>query len=177
MQQNERISAKLSSIILLSLLLLTFSCNISRYREAQKTDETAKSKLPKADEPDARFDDLKRSKFCADAAEAFWKRNNWKDEKDPLDQSSYTSHYNKSMNECLVDVHGVNLEIEKGKIYESDGIFDALENKSIAGRWQVKKDANPDTEPERYMLIKGGHRVEKGDAASFLPWFETLMTN
>ena len=170
-------SRNVSFAILLSVLLLTCSCSIDKADQALKTDDTAQSKSAKSNDANASFDDLTRSKFCADAAEAFWKRNRWKDEKDPLDQSSYTSHYNKSMNKCLVNVNEFNLEIEKGKVYEQDSVFDALENKSVAARWQVKKNGDSDTEPERYILFKDGRRVGTDDVPSFLPWFQSLMTN
>ncbi len=161
-------------LIILSSSLLTFSCG--NVRSYATSDESAKSEAVKAD-ADAKFEDLKHSKFCADAAEAFWKRNNWKDGTDLLDQSSYTNHFNKSMNKCLVDVHELNLEIEKDKVYESDNVFDALENKGIAVKQRITRKADPATEPGRYVLIRDGHLVGEDDAPSFLSWFETLMTN
>jgi hypothetical protein len=96
-----------SFAILLSLLLLTCSCSIDKSGQALKTDDTAKSKSAKFNDANASFDDLTRSKFCADAAEAFWKHHDWKNEKDPLDQTTYTSHYNNSMNKCLVTFMGL----------------------------------------------------------------------
>ena len=68
------------------------------------------------------MEELKYSRFCTETAEKFWSRHDWKDEQDFHQVTSYTSHYNKNLNKCLVDVHGV--QLLKGKVLESDHVYE-----------------------------------------------------
>jgi glutaredoxin 2 len=123
---------------------------------------------------DPRMEELKYSQFCTEAAEKFWSRHEWKDQHDLTQITSYTSHYNKNLAKCLVDVHGV-LTLN-GKVVESDHVYDALEDTVLCGRLLVRK-AVPDGEIESVVLIKDGRPVrDKQEAALFVPWFQSLMT-
>jgi hypothetical protein len=82
---------------------------------------------------DARMEELKYSQFCTDAADKFWKRHDWAGEQDVQHINSYTSHYNKKLNKCFVDVHGVTLLTDQHKVMESDHIYDALEDTVVWG--------------------------------------------
>src|ERR1700684_3297775 len=53
------------------------------------------------------MDELKYSQFCTEAAEKFWNRHEWKDQHEIRQIASYTSHYNKKLNKCLVDVYQI----------------------------------------------------------------------
>jgi hypothetical protein len=127
--------------------------------------------------PDGVERELKQSKFCSDAAANFWNRHNWKDgETGEVARHTYTNHFNKALNKCLVDVHGLE-PIEKGQVFETDHIYDALENKVLAARLITKKNSDPGAEVVRLALIKDGQFVKnKEEVATFMPWFEGLMT-
>jgi hypothetical protein len=96
---------------------------------------------------DPRMEELKYSQFCTEAAERFWQRYDWKTQQN-LRVTSYTSHYNKNLNRCFVDVHGV--RPLKGKVYESDHVFDALEN-TVLGGGVVLREGGVDGEIETIL--------------------------
>ncbi len=122
---------------------------------------------------DSRMEELKYSQFCSEAAGKFWSRHDWKDEHD-LQFSSYTSHYSKTMNKCLVDVHSVTLSKEKA--LESDHVYDALEGAVLGGRVLVRK-AGAEGDIESVLFVKDGRTIrDKQEVASFVPWFQSLMT-
>lgn len=125
---------------------------------------------------DPRMDELKHSQFCTEAAGRFWSRHDWKDDRDLHQVTSYTSHYNKNLNRCLVDVHGV-LQLEsRGEVSESDHVYDALENSVLGGRVLLRK-GGIDGEIKAVVSIKDGRTIrDRQEAASFTPWFQSLMT-
>jgi hypothetical protein len=124
---------------------------------------------------DARMEELKYSQFCTDAADKFWKRHDWAHQQDVHEMNSYTSHYNKKLNKCLVDVHGLTLVSGEHKVMESDHIYDALEDSVLGGRVLLRK-GEPDGEIESVVLIKDGHLIrDEQERAAFLPWFQGLM--
>jgi hypothetical protein len=132
-----------------------------------------------ADQPEAapadsgRMEKLKYSQFCTEASEKFWNRHDWKDQHEPSQITSYTSHYNKGLTRCLVDVHGISTLA--GKVAESDHVYDALEDTVLGGRWIVKKAGAEDV--LNVILIKDGRTIkDKQEAAAFVPWFQGLMT-
>ena len=132
-----------------------------------------------ADQPEAvaadsaQMEELKYSKFCTEAAEKFWNRHEWKDQHEPGQITSHTSHYKKRLTKCLVDVHGISTL--SGKVAESDHVYDALEDAVLAGRWIVRKAGAEDV--LNVILIKDGRTIkDKQEAASFVPWFQGLMT-
>ncbi len=120
------------------------------------------------------MEELKYSKFCSEASEKFWSRHDWKDEHDLSQITSYTSHYNKKLNKCLVNVHGISPNM--GKVLESDHVYDALEDTVLCGRVLTRKSF-PDGDIQSVVLIKDGKPIRnKQEATSFEPWFLSLMT-
>lgn len=105
---------------------------------------------------DARMEELKYSQFCTEAADKFWKRSDWAAQQDARVINSYTSHYNKRLNKCLVDVHGLTLMTGEHKVMESDHIYDALENTDLGGRVILRKGGQ-DGEIESVVSIRDGH--------------------
>jgi hypothetical protein len=137
--------------------------------------ETASSAAQKV-ALDSRMEELKYSKFCTEAADKFWKRHNWKDQHDLSQITSYTSHYSKKLNKCLVDVHGVLQITSEAKVSEADHIYDALEDTVLAGRVILRK-GGPEGEIQAMVLIKDGHDIrDEEKRAAFGPWFQSLMT-
>ena len=55
-------------------------------------------------------------------------------------------------------------------------MYDALEDTVLCGRVLVKK-GGPDGDIESVVLIKDGITIrDKQEAASLVPWFQSLMT-
>lgn len=155
---------KRSVLLAAAVVIFGVACQVPEQHEAGSA-TAQKSTL---------MDELKYSKFCTEAAEKFWTRHDWKDRHDVGEIASYTSHYNKRLKKCLVDVHAATLV--KGKVLESDHVYDALENTVVAGRVLLKKQAGPDGEVEKLLLIKDGSIIrDKREAAAFLPRFQSLM--
>ena len=152
-------------VVLTILTALGAACRVATPHEAS-TEE--------ARTPDPHMEELKYSKFCTDAAEKLWSRHDWKDQQGPQ-ITTYTSHYNKKLNKCLVDIHGIS-SVDGGKVMESDLIYDALEDTVLCGRLLVKKGGGRDDDIESILLIKDGRTIrDKEEAASFVPWFQSLM--
>src|ERR1035438_6888599 len=120
-------------IVVLAAALVIFgvACHVADQHEATSSAASQKSDV------DPRKEELKYSQFCAEAAGKFWNRHDWKDEQE-FQVTSYTSHYNKNLNKCLVDVHGV-LHLPKGKVSESDHVYDALEDTVLGGRVLLRR--------------------------------------
>jgi hypothetical protein len=136
--------------------------------------ETASSAAQKV-ALDSRMEALKYSKFCTDSAAQFWNRHKWKDQHDLSQITSYTSHYSKKLNKCLVDVHGVLLMTSEDKVSESDHIYDALEDAVLGGRVILRK-GGPEGEIEAMVSIQDGHDIrDEQKKAAFVPWFQSLM--
>lgn len=166
----------LSGAALALLINLAWLCACSGPKPSDRKEISSASAASHADVFDAAEKELKDSKFCSDAAEKFWNRHDWKDNTDLRLITTYTSHYSKALNKCLVDVHGANTYI-KGKVMETDHIYDALENKVFAAQLLTKKGADADAEVEKMLLIKDGRMVRsKEEVDSFIPWFKSLMT-
>lgn len=124
---------------------------------------------------DVQLEELKRSRFCTDAAEKFWARHDWKNQHDMQNIVTYTSHYNKTLNKCLVDVHGVSLK-DQGQVMESEHVYDAFEDTVIGGRVLLRK-GGVEGAIQTVLFIKDGHTVrDKQETALVQPWFDTLMT-
>jgi len=124
---------------------------------------------------DARMEELKYSQFCSEAADKFWKRHDWAGQQDAQVINSYTSHYNKKLNKCFVDVHGLTLVSAEHKVMESDHIYDALEDTVIGGRVILRKGGQ-DGEIESVVLIRNSRPIrDERERATFLPWFQSLM--
>ncbi len=122
-------------------------------------------------EADKNLEDLKYSKFCSDAAATFWNRHGGKDRRDVRDIASYTSHYNRILNKCLVDVH--TLSLNGNQVIEGDHVYDALEGTVLAGRMFLKEN----DQIKSTVLVKDGRAIQDPqEAASFIPWYESLMT-
>jgi hypothetical protein len=154
-------------ILAVAVFVLGVACQVADQHEAG-------SAMPQKSDLDPRMEELKYSKFCTEAAEKFWNRHDWKNQRDLTQIASYTSHYNKKLNKCLVDVHGISPL--KGNVLESDHVYDALEDTVLGGRLLVKK-GRLDGDIESQVLIKEGRTIrDKQAAASFVPWFQSLMT-
>jgi hypothetical protein len=155
-------------LIFVATALLSFGvgCQVADRRE------------PAEKEPplDTRMEELKYSQFCTEAADKFWKRHDWAGRQDAHVIDSYTSHYNKKLNKCLVDVHGLALVSGEQKVMESDHIYDALEDTDLGGRVVLRK-GQQDGEIESVVLIKDGSGIrDEQERAAFLPWFHGLMS-
>jgi hypothetical protein len=123
---------------------------------------------------DPKIEELKYSRFCTEAAEKFWSRHDFKENQDVRRIVSYTSHYNKKLNKCLVDVHSSYLL--KGEVSETDHVYNALEDTVLGGRVLLRK-GGLDGEIETVAFIKDGRTIrDKREAAVFVPWFQGLMT-
>src|ERR1017187_2237264 len=126
---------------------------------------------------DTRMEELKYSQFCTEAADKFWKRNDWAAQQDVHEINSYTSHYNKKLNKCFVDVHGLSLLSSEHEVMESDHVYDALEDIVLGGRVILRK-GRQDGEIESVALIKDGRAIrDEQERATFLPWFQGLMVD
>ena len=124
---------------------------------------------------DARMEELKYSQFCTEAADKFWKRHDWAGQQDAHMINSYTSHYNKRLNKCFVDVHGLALLSAEHKVMEADHVYDALEDTVVGGRVILRKGGQ-DGEIQSVVLIRDGHPIrDEQERAAFLPWFQSLM--
>jgi hypothetical protein len=155
-------------LIVVAGVLLSFgvACQVADQREPASKTLTV----------DPRMEELKYSQFCTEAAEKFWKRHDWKDQHDLSQITSYTSHYNKTLNKCLVDVHGVLLLSSEKKVSESDHIYDALEDTVLGGQVILRK-GGPEGEIEAMVLVQDGHAIrDEQKRAAFVPWFQSLMT-
>lgn len=151
-------------VVLSALAIVSVACQVAEHHGAASAASTV----------DSRMDELKYSRFCTDAAERFWSRHDWKNQQDLHHVDSYTSHYNRNLNKCFVDVHG--LVLLKGELLESDHVFDALENTHLGGR-DVLRKGGLDGEVESVALIKDGRAIrERQERLSFVPWFQGLMT-
>jgi len=154
-------------LIVVAAALLSFgvACQVDDQHEQG-------SKKPTAD---ARMEELKYSQFCTEAADKFWKRHDWAGQQDVQHINSYTSHYNKKLNKCFVDVHGLTLVSDEHKVMESDHIYDALEDTVLGGRVILRKDGQ-DGQIESVVLIKDSHPIrDEQERAAFIPWFQSLM--
>lgn len=151
-----------------ALVIFGFACRVADQHEAAST-ASQKSAV------DSRMEELKYSQFCTQAAEKFWNRHDWKDRQDLREMVSYTSHYNKNLNKCLVDVHGVYLL--EGKVSESDHVYDALEDSVLGGRVLLRK-GGIEGEVENVVLVKDGRTIrDEQEMAAFIPWFQSLMAD
>jgi len=145
-----------------------FACHVAGQHEPAST----ASKQPPVD---SRMEELKYSQFCTEAAEKFWKRHDWIGQQDVHETNSYTSHYNRKLNKCLVDVHGLSLLSSQHKVMESDHVYDALEDTVLGGRVVLRKGGQ-DGEIESVVLIKDGRALrDEQERAAFIPWFQGLM--
>src|SRR6266849_4950409 len=92
----------------------------------------------RADTPDQINESLKRSQFCSRAAKEFFARPEWKSG-DIADSQSYTSHFNKSMNKCLVNVRRISFIQKSNEILEMNHVYDAREGRALGGKILTKK--------------------------------------
>jgi hypothetical protein len=153
--------------VLIVAVLSGIACKVADRREG----DSATSQKSAAD---SRMEELKYSQFCTEAASKFWSRHDWKDQLDIRQMVLYTSHYNKHLNKCLVDVHQIS--VLNGETSESDYVHDALEN-TVLGVRVVLRKGGLEGEIENVLLVKDGRRIrDKQEAASFVPWFQGLMT-
>jgi hypothetical protein len=69
------------------------------------------------------------------------------------------------------------LQLEsRGEVSESDHVYDALENSVLGGRVLLRK-GGIDGEIKAVVSIKDGRTIrDRQEAASFTPWFQSLMT-
>ena len=159
------------AITILTVLIAALCC-CNEPKDKGTTQQQALSSSEKIDSGK-----WKSANECAEAAAKFWNRNEWKDQNESGKSVTYTNHYNAKLNKCLVDVHGVEA-VTKGEVYESDHIYDALENKVLGARWLTKKAVDPDAEAQQTVFIKDGRPVRQPeDVAAFVPWFNGLMVD
>ena len=150
-------------IVVTSLLSFGVACQPAEQHEPA-------SKKPTVD---ARMEELKYSQFCTEAADKFWKRHDWAGQQDAHVINSYTSHYNKKLNKCFIDVHG--LTLMSGKVMESDHIYDAQEDTILGGRVILRKGGQGG-EIQSVLFIKDSRPIrDEQERAAFLPWFQSLM--
>jgi glutaredoxin 2 len=119
-------------VLVTPLFIFGVACHVADQREAT----SGASKKPTVD---PRMEELKYSQLCTQAAEKFWNRHDWKDQQDLHESVRYTSHYNKNLNKCLVDVHGIELLSGEKKVSVSDHVYDALEDTILGGRVILRK--------------------------------------
>lgn len=122
-------------------------------------------------------EDMQRSQFCARAAKEFRKRPEQKDA-DPLAQSTtFTSHFNKSMKKCLVQVVSVVSATSGGFIVFSH-TYDALDGTILGGKTITKKRAVDDDKNDLVVMVRNGKFLkDKSEAAEAYFWYDTLMTD
>ena len=145
-----------------------FACRVADQHEPAST----MSRQPPVG---SRMEELKYSQFCTEAAEKFWKRHGWIGQQDVHVINSYTSHYNRKLNKCFVDVHGLSLLSSQHEVMESDHVYDALEDTVLGGRGILRKGGQ-DGEIESVVLIKDSRALrDQQERATFIPWFQSLM--
>ena len=130
--------------------------------------------VAKAEPPDQVGESLKRSQFCARAAKEFFEPQ----KADAIAESiTYTSHFNKALNKCLVKIQRILLVKESSNVLEMNHIYDALEGKVLGGKILTKKMVKGE-EPNvvGIMLLKDGKTIRDPDeAAAVVLWFDRLM--
>jgi hypothetical protein len=123
----------------------------------------------------AATDSLMRSQVCARAAKEYMNRPEWK--APPLfDALSYTSHYNGKLNKCLVNVRRTQLVKDKDEVFEMNHVYDAIEGRVIGGKLLTKKPIGAEPKVVGIVLLKGERFIrDPAEAATVLPWFDSLM--
>ncbi len=120
---------------------------------------------------------LKRSQFCARAAKEFMERPEFKN--DPLaDSRDYTSHFNKSLGKCLVQVRSLQMVPKSTEFVEFNHVYDALEGRTLGGKILTKKREQAGETVLKILLVKDGRFIrDRSEAATALIWFDSLMND
>ena len=128
-----------------------------------------------AQTPDQINESLKRSQFCSRAAMDFFARPEWRSGS-IADTQSYTSHFNKSLNKCLVNVRQISLIRKSNEILEMNHVYDALEGRALGGKILTKKRIDGEEKVISIVLVKEGRFIrEPSEAAAVIVWFDRLM--
>ena len=126
----------------------------------------------------AEKDDLEKSQFCTKAASEFRKQPEWREASKLHMSVSFTSHFNKTLNKCLVKVSSSDLIEKTSRVMETNHIYDALENTVLGGKILLKVRDGNDYKVETITMVRDGKVLGKNnpDAASeAYQWFDTLM--
>ena len=118
---------------------------------------------------------LRHEAMCSKWAQAFQRRPEWQGS-----NATFTSHFNKKLEKCLVEVTSSN--VASGKIIEMHHVYDALENKNLGGE-DILKELPSKYGQEKVisiMMVRDGKLLGKNDPqatrAAYL-WFQTLMSD
>jgi hypothetical protein len=132
--------------------------------------------LSPAQTPDPLNESLKRSQFCARAAKEFFERPEWKSAQ-PGHAQGYTSHFNKGLNKCLVNVRTMQIVAKSHEVLEMNHIYHALEGRVLGGKILTKKIVGGGEEKVvSITLVKDGKFIrDASEAATVLTWFDRLM--
>ena len=130
--------------------------------------------VAKAQPSDQVGESLKRSQFCTRSAKKFFEPQA---ADTTFDSITYTSHFNKALNKCLVKIQKIALVKESSNVLEMNHIYDALEGKVLGGKILTKK-MTKDEKPKvvGITLLKDEKIVrDPTEAAVVMLWFDRLM--
>lgn len=120
--------------------------------------------------------DLQNSQFCAKAARDFGSQNEWKEKRKLHLSMSITSHFNRSLNKCLVKVRSIDTVPKTGEIMEMNHIYDSLDGNVLGGKIFLKVRDGTDYKIKTVTLVKDEKFIrEPSEAAAFVQWFDALM--
>ena len=119
-------------------------------------------------------EDLELSRFCSKAMRDFKNAPEWKAAAKESLSLSFSSHYNKRMGKCLVEVKSVDI-VSSGGYLERDHVWDALENILLGGVTTFRKKMGSDEGAYVVMSRAGKIISDKQQAAETYAWFNTLM--
>lgn len=123
-------------------------------------------------------EDLRHSQFCAKAAAEFRKRPEWSKNDDP---HTFTNHFNRTLNKCLVKVKSSNIVREQKSVLEAEHVYDALEGTVLGGRITTKElPHNGEQKTLGILMVRDGKTLGKAnmaEAREAYAWFDTLMTD
>ena len=119
--------------------------------------------------------DLRHEAMCSKWARTFQERPEWQGS-----NATFTSHFNKNLEKCLVEV--TSSSIVSGEVMESHHVYDALENKMIGGEIVMKKLPKKDGQEKvlSIVMVRNGKILGKKQlqaAREAYAWYQTLMSD
>jgi len=129
-----------------------------------------------AQAPDQVDESLKRSQFCAKAAEEFFAGSGLKGDSF-ADSQSYKSHFNKKLSKCLVKIQRIILVWDHpGERLEMNHIYDALDGEVLGGTILTKKMVNGEDKLIRMVILKEQKDLrDPKEREAALVWLDDLM--
>jgi hypothetical protein len=118
--------------------------------------------------------DLLHAQFCAKAAKEFKNTPEWNDAAILSKSINFTSHYNKSLDKCLVQV--VSIEIaDDHTVITLSHVYDSFEGTVLGGKVTTKPPKGT-TKDERVVMVRNGKTLsDKNETIQAYIWYESLM--